>query len=182
MPQGLNKKLWEHLPIELSADRKKRRNMEAIKVDTSNPKLFETPEFPVLPAGVHLFAVAAMGKPVPCQEGPNLVIKAEFRCQDEEPAENKGMVVFENFVIITEVPNEKAAKARKINQQQMTTFCLACGVTTKEQVQETGELPIAQTEGAFFKALTGVRNNTYMGETRKQHYVKKYLFEEKAEA
>ncbi len=151
---------------------------EAIKVDVSNPDLCKSPEFPVLPGGVHLFAVAVISKPEPASEGPNLVIKAEFRCQDDDPPENKGMVVFENFVIITETPNEKAVKARKLNQQRMTTFCLACGVTTQEQILATGELPIAQTEGAFFKAQTNVIPDKYRGGDARKAVIRKYLFEE----
>ena len=74
---------------------------------------------------------------------------------------------------------EKAAKGRKINQQNMTTFCLACGVTTKEEVAATGELPLMKCKDAFFKADTGIdvqSKGDYKG--RKQAHIKKYLFTE----
>jgi len=152
--------------------------MEGIKVDTSNPDLYKPPEFPVLPPGIHLFAVAKLEDPVPGKNNPaNQVISCEFRCQDEDA--NKGMVVFKRFVLMD--PNntsEKAAKGRKINQQAMTTFCLACGVTTKDEIASTGEVPLMKCRDAFFKAETRVVNNTYNGQTRKQAEIKKYLFEE----
>lgn len=155
--------------------------MEAIKVDVSNPNLCKPPEFPVLFPGIHLFAAAKIGEPEPAKEGPNLVISCEFRCQDED--KNKGLVVFERFILIDPSnQTEKAAKGRKINQQSMTTFCLACGVTTKEEVAATGELPLMKCRDAFFKAETGVQNNTYQGQTRKQSFIKKYLFEENTES
>ncbi len=151
---------------------------EAIKVDTSNPDLFKPPEFPVLPPGIHLFAVAKMSDWEPSKSDPlNLVMSCEFRCQDED--ENKGMVVFERFVLIdANKTDDKSAKARKINQQSMTTFCLACGVTTKDEIQQTGELPLHKCKDGFFKAETSVSNNTYKGVSRKQANIKKYLFEE----
>lgn len=149
---------------------------EMIKVDTSNEDLFKPPEFPVIPPGIHLFVVAKISKPEPAKEGPNLVISAEYRCQDDDA--NKAMVVFERFIIMVNPTTEKQLKGRKINQQNMTTFCLACGVTSKEKILETGELPLAACEGAFFKAETGVKNNTYLGNTTKQSFVKKYLFSE----
>ena len=152
--------------------------MESIKVDTTNPDLYKPPEFPVLSPGIHLFAVAKLSDPEPGKSNPdNKVISCEFRCQDEDA--NKGMVVFERFVLMD--PNnqsEKAAKGRKINQQNMTTFCLACGVTTKDEIAETGELPLMKCRDGFFKAETNVVNNTYNGQTRKQAQIKKYLFTE----
>ena len=151
---------------------------EAIKVDTSNPDLFKPPEFPVLSPGIHMFAVAEMSDWEDSKSNPNNKTKSlQFKCQDED--ENKGTTVFERFVLID--PNdtsEKAAKGRKINQQNMTTFCLACGVTTKDEIIATGELPLEKCVGAFFKAETKVSTSTYQGQTRTQAEIKKYLYEE----
>ena len=151
---------------------------EAIKVDTSNPDLFKPPEFPVLTPGVHTFAVAKIGSWEDSQSNPaNKVCALEFRCQDED--ESKGLVLFERFVLIDPSDtSDKAAKGRKINQQAMSTFCLACGVTTKDEIMATGELPLNKCEGAFFKAETKVTVNKYKGEERRQAEIKKYLYEE----
>lgn len=152
--------------------------MPTIKVDTSNPNLYDAPEFPTITPGIHLFAVADISDPEPAQNSDNLVISCQFRCQDED--ENKGLVVFERFVLISpEKQDTKSVKARQINQQTMTTFCLACGVTTKDEVEQTGELPLMNCKDQFFKAETGVKNNTYQGQTTKQSVIKKYLYEEK---
>jgi hypothetical protein len=152
--------------------------MESIKVDVSNPDLFKPPEFKVLPPGIHLFAVSELTGPAPAKEGPNLVIKCDFRCQDED--DNKGLAVFENLVIVTETPNAKAVTARDLNQRRMVQLCLACGVTTQQQIEETGELPIMQCAGQFFKAQTGVRTKKYQGEDQTKAYIKKYLVAEEA--
>jgi len=149
---------------------------ETVKVDTTNPDLFKPPEFPVLAPGVHTFAVSKISSWEDSKsEGNNKVKSLEFRCQDED--ESKGLVVFERFVLIDPSDtSDKAAKARKINQQSMTTFCLACGVTTKEEVMATGELPIDRCLDAFFKAETKVVSSTYQGETRKRAEIKRYLY------
>jgi hypothetical protein len=160
--------------------------MDTIKVDTSNPDLFKPPEFPILPAGIHTFAVSELSDFESAKEGMNLVCKLEATCQDEEPAENKGVKVFENFVLITEPSTSKQVTAKKLNEQRMAQFCLACGVTTKDQIEATGELPIKACSGQFFKAQTGTRLDKYhkeqTGETRQQSYIKKYLFEDSEEA
>lgn len=151
--------------------------MEAIKVDISNPDIFKPPEFKVLPPGVHTFVVAKLGDFEPAKSGPNLVAKVEYRCQDEDP-DCKGIVVFENFVQVVDITDSKMATCQKINQQKMVQLCLACGVTTKQQIEETGEIPLMDCRDEFFKADSGVKNNTYLGETKKQSYIKKYLFED----
>jgi len=153
--------------------------METLKVDTSNPDLFKPPEFTPLTPGIHLFVVTSMTDPEPSKtEGSsNLVIKMEARCQDED-SQDKGRAIFENFVLVENPTNPKEVTTQKINEQKMVQFCLACGLTTKSQIEETGVIPNLQNSvGNYFKASTGVRVNKYMGEERRQAYIKKYLFE-----
>ena len=151
--------------------------MEALKVDVSSPDIFEPPEFKVLTPGIHTFVVASMSEFEKCKTSENLVSKLEYRCQDEDP-DCKGLVIFENFVLVTDASSPKMATCQQINQKSMTQLCLACGVTSKQQVESTGEIPLEQCREGFFKAQTGVKNNTYNGETKKQAYIKKYLFED----
>ena len=152
--------------------------METINIDVSNAdELFEAPVFPTITPGVHSFAVAKVGDVTDCSESENKMISCEFRCVDED--ENKGLPLFERFIIMVNPVTDGQVTARKINQRSMTQFCLACGVTTKETIRETGELPIKACEDTFFKAQTGVKANKYKGETTMQSAIKKYLFDEK---
>jgi hypothetical protein len=149
---------------------------EFIKVDVTNPDLFKPPEFRVLKPGLHTFVVAKIGKFEPAQKGSNLVCKAEFRCQDD--GDEKGLVVFENFVLIQDTSGEKAKTARRLNQQRMVQLCLACGVTTKDQVAATSEIPLLSCENQFFKAESNVQTKKYMGEEQTRAKIRKYVFAE----
>ena len=152
---------------------------ETIKVDVGNEDLFKPPEFPTITPGIHAFAVASIGdwEPSKTDGSTNLVLQVDLRCQDDEVEENNGLACFENFVLVTEVTDQKSATTKKMNEQRMAQFCLSCGVTTQQQILETGELPIKACEGQFLKAQTGIKINEYQGEKTPKTYVKKYLFE-----
>ena len=174
--------------------------MSLIEITPDDPKELLAPtEFPVIPPGTHVFVVAnnlAITDTSPTDGStPKQMISIEARCQDED--ENKGMVVFDNILIISKsmIDNEpdpakaeKLAKAKAIHDKKLTQFALACGVVTKEEVETSG-LKIESLDDfnqRTFKAVTAVRmENVYPPEfdangnalKRKRASIKRYLFE-----
>lgn len=136
-------------------------------------ELFKPLEFPVIPKGTYLFAVAKLEEGV--SEAGNKVLKLEARSQDE--GETKGMPIFHNFVLIDDAQDEKTLKAKKINDAQLAQFLMSVGVGTQEEIASGKEVNPEDLVDKAFKAKTGVRINEYQGEKRQQAYIQQFLFE-----
>ena len=151
--------------------------MGIVTVDTSNPEdLLKPPEFVPLSEGKHLLEVANDLKTESAKEGPNLVVKVELRCQDE--GEDKGRVVFDNFVIMQVVETDKQRKAKEIHEKRLTQFAIACGVKTESDFRNgNGDIPLDDFKGKVCQAMTGIETSKWQGRTRQNAYIKRYLFE-----
>lgn len=165
--------------------------MPLIKITADDPEeLFKAPEFPVLPAGKHLFLVANQMEIVETSgDVPKDMIKIEARCQDED--DNKGMVVFDNILIIASATTDKEIMAKKIHDAKLAQFVCACGVKTEAQIKAGEEFDIDDLNGKYFNAVTVVRGeNVYpeeldeSGKPKKapRASIKKYLVPEEAAA
>lgn len=144
--------------------------------------LFKPVEYPVLPAGKHLFVVAKKIEITQSDAG-NDVIKAEFRCQDED--KNKGMVVFENFVFINDVQTDGQRKSLEINQARFSQFTVACGVATIEAIKAGEDFDLDDFETKVFQADSVVKleesqeidSNTNKPIKKPKASIKQFLFE-----
>jgi len=127
--------------------------MSLIKIvsDTAE-ELFDPFEYPVLPPGKHLFIVANAleTKPASDPASTNLVIGIEARCQDEDG--NKGMVVFDNIVIVTDDSTSKAKKTKEIHDKKLAQFVAACGVLTPDEIKSGTEFDLADFKDKPFQA------------------------------
>ena len=159
--------------------------MGLIKISgTSSEDLFKT-SFPVLPAGKHVFVVANDLEVTQTSGGsPKDMVKLEARCQDEDG--NKGMVVFDNFLIITTPVDEKEAKAKQIHDARFAQFTVACGVKTKEQIENGEDIDLSEFKDKVFQAQSKVvQENVYPeelddnGKPKKEPRARiaRYLFE-----
>ena len=157
-----------------------------LKITAEDPEeLFMTPEFPVLPAGKHLFLVAnPLEVTQSSGDDPKNMIKLEARCQDDD--ENKGMVVFDIFLLIDTPHDAKAATAKRIHDAKFAQFLVACAVTTVEDIKAGKEFDISECHGKFFNAETKVSLDPVYpleldenGKPKKapRASIKKYLFE-----
>lgn len=155
--------------------------MGLVSVDTSNPDLLKPFEFKLLPNGKHSFEVANDLKVEDSKSSANKVIKVELRCNEE--GEFKGTAVFDIFIIMVDPQGEKGLKAKKIQEGKMAQFALACGVTTKDELEETGEVPLELCKGCFVEAVIGTKANSYKDPntdeliTRDKNTIVKYLFD-----
>ena len=130
--------------------------MGLITITPDSPDdLFKAPEFPVLPAGKHLFVVANRLEVI-SKEGKHPLIKLEARCQDDDS--NKGMVVFENFLLIGAATTEDEATAKRIHDARLAQFVCACGVSTPEKITNKEPFDLSDCDGKYFNAITTVRN------------------------
>ena len=148
--------------------------------------LFKDPEFPVLPAGKHTFVVANKLAVIDSSTGTSDLIKAEFRCQDEDA--NKGMGVFHNFVFIKDPQTDGQKKSREINQAEYAQFVVSCGVATEAQVKAGENFDLDDFETKVFEAVSVVKleNTQEIGEDGKpkkaqKASIKKFLFEPASE-
>ena len=130
--------------------------MGLIKITPENPEdLFKPVEFPVLPAGKHFFLVAnELEITQTSGDDPKNMVKLEARCQDDN--ENKGMVVFDNFLLIESPTTDKEATAKKIHDAKLAQFVCACGVMTQEDLKAGKEFDLADCNGKFFTAESKV--------------------------
>jgi hypothetical protein len=130
--------------------------MGLIKITTEKPdELFKAPEFPVLSAGIHSFVVANDLKVTQTKgDVPKDIIKLEARCQDE--GAEKGMAVFDNFMLITTTTDEKSEQAKKIHDAKLAQFIVACGVMSAVDVASGKEFDLADLKGKIFQAETKV--------------------------
>jgi len=122
----------------------------SIKSDAAE-ELFDPFEYPVLPPGKHLFVVAndLETKPASDPASTNLVIGVEARCQDEDG--NKGMVVFDNIVIVTDDSTSKAKKTKEIHDKKPAQFVAACGVLTPEEIKNGVEFDLGDFKDKAFQ-------------------------------
>lgn len=127
--------------------------MTLISINSNQGEDLFKNEFPVLPAGKHLFVVANDLAITQSQSGKDM-IKLEARCQDEN--ENKGMPVFENFLIINTPTNDKEEKSKEINDKALAQFTVACGVLTQAQIAKGEQFDLASFKGKMFEAETKV--------------------------
>lgn len=126
-----------------------------INITVDDPEeLFKPPEYKVLPAGVHLFCVGNGPLVLETVESSgNKIIKLQARCQDED--ENKGTVVFHNFVFITKPVTAGQHKSIEINNAQLAQFTAACGVATIEEIKAGADFDLDDfTDESFFQAET----------------------------
>ena len=129
--------------------------MGLIKIESETPEdLFKPMEFPVLPQGKHLFIVANKLEITVVEESGNDLIKLEARCQDED--DNKGTVVFDNFIIVKDPQTDKHRKGQKMHQAKFAQFVAACGVATPEEIAAGVEFDLDDFEGKVFQAVSRV--------------------------
>lgn len=129
--------------------------MPLIKITADDPEeLFKAPEYPVLPAGKHLFLVANQMEIIDSSGGIPM-IKLEARCQDE--GEGKGMVIFENFMLYASAATDKEITAKKINDAALAQFVCACELLTVDQMKAGVEFDIDELNGRYFNAESVVR-------------------------
>lgn len=119
--------------------------------------LFKTPEYPVLPAGEHLFAIGNGPLCVEVVESSgNDIIKLQAVCQDDDG--NKGVMVFHNFVFIKNPTTEGQKKSIEINNAQLAQFVAACDVLTVAQIKAGEKFDLENfDENTFFRAKTTVK-------------------------
>ncbi len=161
--------------------------MTLIKITADDPEeLFKAPEFPVLPAGKHLFLVANQIEITQSNSGIDM-IKLEARCQDE--GEGKGMMVFGNFMLYKEATTDKEVTAKKINDAALAQFVCACEIITPRDLKAGNEFDIDDLNGKYFNAETAVRQEALYpeeldeaGKPKKapRARIKKYLIPEAA--
>lgn len=129
--------------------------MPLINITAEDPEeLFKAPEFPVLPAGKHLFLVANQIEIADSSTGIPM-IKLEARCQDED--ENKGMVVFDNFLLYKSAITDNEITSKKINDAAFAQFVAACGLKTPEQIKAGEQFDTEDLNGKYFDAESVVR-------------------------
>lgn len=129
--------------------------MALISITTDDPDALDrAPVFPVLPSGKHLFVVANRLEVTQSEKG-NDVIRLEARCQDED--DNKGMVVFHNFVFIKDPVTDGQKKSLEINNGQFAQFTAGCGVATMAHIKAGGKYDLDDFEGKFFNANSAVK-------------------------
>ena len=132
--------------------------MSLISIQSDTPDdLDKTFEYPVLPGGKHVFVVANDLELTPVMSDPdstNMVIKLEARCQDED--ENKGIAVFDNFVIVTNPVTDKQHKTKTIHDAKLAQFVAACGVLTMEQLKNNEPFDLADFKDKVFNAESKV--------------------------
>ncbi len=133
--------------------------MTLINITTDSPEdLFNAPEFPVLPAGDHLFLVANQMEIVQTSgDEPKDMIKIEARCQDEEEG-CKGVVVFDNILLISSATTDKEITSKKIHDAKLAQLVAACGVLTPDEIMAGTEIDIDALNGAYFRATSVIRN------------------------
>ena len=160
-------------------------NLINITVDDSDA-LFKAPEYKFLPAGVHLFLVGNGPLAVEVVESSgNDIIKLQARCQDDD--ENKGTVVFHNFVFIKDPQTDGQRKSVEINNAQLAQFTAACGIATVDEIKAGTKFDLDDfTAETFFRAETVVKNENVFpeeldedGKPKKapKASIKRFLFE-----
>lgn len=137
--------------------------MPLININSSTPDdLFKT-EFPVLPAGKHLFEIVNDVAPeAPSNENASYdsMLKFEFRCQDDD--DNKGMPVFENILIVNTPVDSKAETTKRIHDSRLAQLIAACGILTMDQIKNGEQFDTASFKGARFEATSKVvQENVY---------------------
>lgn len=165
----------------------KEQKMPLIKITTDDPEdLFKAPEFPILPAGKHLFLVANQMEITESKSGISM-LRLEARCQDEE--EGKGMVVFDNFMLYASATTDNEITAKKINDAALAQFVAACEILTPEEIKAGMEFDIEKLNGSYFNAESVVRLEPIYpselddaGKPKKapRASIKRYLMPEKA--
>jgi len=165
--------------------------MGLIKITSDAPDdLFKPHEFPVLPAGKHLLIVAnkLFVGDVKDPASTNKIIALEARCQDEDA--NKGMVVFDNFLIVTDISTDKQKKTKEIHDAKLAQFVVSCGVLTQAQLKAGEEFDLDDFEGKVFNAVTKVAmEDVYPPELDREGKpkkaqraaIKQYLFEDEGD-
>ena len=163
--------------------------MSLITIDVSSPEdLFKAPEFKLLPKGKHLFEVANELVVEKAKSSDNQVIQVEAVCQDED--ENKGTHVWDCFVIITNPTSDKQRKAKSINQARLCQFAVACGVRTKEQIENGEGIPLDEFKGVQFEAITKIISQKDPNDLdsegnpieKQRAKISRYLFEDDSES
>lgn len=163
--------------------------MSLIKITPDNPEdLFRPPEFPTIKPGKHVFLVAnELEVSQSSGDDPKDMVKLEARCQDDD--ENKGLMVFDIFLLIGQTFDEKSATAKKIHDAKLAQFVVACGATTAEKLTNGEEFDLADCNGKDFAAITAVRMAPVYpeelddaGKPKKapRSYIKQYLFDQGA--
>lgn len=163
--------------------------MALISIQSECPEdLFKPPEYPVLPAGQHVFVVANELEVTAVSDpgSTNQIIKLEARCQDDD--ENKGIVVFDNFVLINNPTTSKQELGKKINDARLAQFAAACAVATQEEIAQGAEFDLSDFKEKFFAAVSAVQlvdvypveldSSTGKPKKRAQAVIKQYLFEQ----
>lgn len=132
--------------------------MTLVKITTENPEdLFKAPEFPVLPAGNHLFLVSNQMEIVQTSgDVPKDMLKIEARCEDD--TQDKGTVVFDNILLINSATTDKEITSKKIHDAKLAQFVAACGVLTPDQIKAGVEFDIDDLNGKHFNAESVVRS------------------------
>jgi hypothetical protein len=152
----------------------------SVSLDDPN-ELFKPPEFPVLPPGRHGFALSEklVITDSKTEGSSNKVVKISAKCTDDD--ENKGSMVWDNIVIVTDLSTDKAKKTHEISQKKLAQFTVACGIATKEEVQEQGyQVDLDRFEvGTEFEAMSNVKTskNPTTGQEQQTAGIKRYLFE-----
>lgn len=161
--------------------------MTLVHITSKTPDdLFKAPEFPVIAAGKHLFAVANELEISQSRgEDPKNMIKLEARCQDED--ENKGIPVFDNFLLIRTPRNDKEETAKRLQDAKLAQFVAACGVKTRSEIEAGADFDLNDFYQRNFMAEIVVKLEPVYpeelderGKVKKvaRASIKKYLFEE----
>lgn len=130
--------------------------MALLNITPLNPDDLDAPsEFPVLSSGKHLFVVA---KPLEIREtsgnSPKNMFTLEARCQDDD--ENKGIPVFENFLIISHPISDKETISKKINDAKLAQFVASTGMKTMEQLKAGEQFDLNDLFEKNFQAETKI--------------------------
>jgi len=137
--------------------------MPVVKVDKDNPDLLKQPEIKVLKSGRHLFEVVNQLKVVKTRDGQSNKVEVELVCQDD--GDDKGAKVFDTISL------------RKTAEWKLAQFAVACGVTTKEELEATGEIDLDLFKGESVEAMTAQapRLNAAMEQVGMKTIIARYI-------
>ena len=144
--------------------------MGILNIDTSDPDLLKKKSFDPVPTGKYVCIVENNLKVEPSKSSDNSIVKIELRISDD--GQYKGRKIFDNLVI------GSTPEARKKSEWKIAQFAVACGVCTKETLNE---IDLDLFRGSTVEVDVGCKTEKYKGEDMTKNYVKAYLFEADAE-
>ncbi len=148
-----------------------------LKVDTENPDLFVEYKVKILPPGLHTFEVANALKVEACSgDSVNQKIEIELRSMDED--ENKGALVYDRILLMTNPQTEGQHKAKAIHEAKLAQFTIACGILSQEDIASGIDIELDNFQGATCQATTGIGSyKNKDGQDKQKTTIENYKFQ-----